>query len=865
MDNKNLKINIHQPSKESLNNLNNLNNNINGNNNTIIDEQTPRTILSTEDITQGPTHTYDSILINKSNNNNYQNQSMNNNNNHLHPRSHSQNGSILNSKQPPPKQQHINVFNDLINKQSSDYRDIKFKDKINSQNQSTNNTTANTTTITKNFINNVSFDDMNRRFDDDSEPDSDDDIGWDLYNIKRGIVKPKEFKSQQIDINSYLSIGGSTSATINNGNNGTRRNSINPEEIKYPKKPSLDPEEIKYPRRTSLNPEEIKYPRRTSLSPEEIKYPRRTSLNPEEIKYPRRNSTNNNDLDLPTNSNSTNSKLNYNLYQTIPITNLRSYSISKKHKLYDKLYNNEILPNLPILPNRTILIYISSRIHTWVALDWILTKFIENGDKIIIVSTIDPNIFENNNKKCKNKKRRKSSTTPLNNDVSIDEMEFDSPIDRYNYKSLPENLIHITKNLMKYILNIINPNLIVEFTVELVAGKTKQVLKDMFKLYEPNLMCIGAKHNRYVGEPISTFITSKLSGRLIKIFPLPVIVVPAVNMNEFENNLKNQINGETGDSKVENENKDKKTDDNLNSKRSRSISSITSESISNSSNSDEINSIASSLSCNSNSNTNSNEQPIPYDSTTIISEKYNEYKIHLNLKINEIKKDSSFANDENYYSNLISTISDNSLNLCNSLLVLKPNILENYESCKIAKLITGSSLFDNDKIYSTKSLLDPVVEKKKVINIPKEHKMSFKEVREQLKQQQLQQKLQEQQDQQQQQQQQQEEEDQALQSPIEDSTNQTSLKWSLGLEKPIRNYTTTNRDLSNGSSSIKSLGLGSGSGDNLSKNSTNSNEDINLLNSEEIINNAGQINNNQNNDLKIKKKKSKKFWKLFGK
>ena len=38
-------------------------------------------------------------------------------------------------------------------------------------------------------------------------------------------------------------------------------------------------------------------------------------------------------------------------------------------------------------------------------------------------------------------------------------------------------------------MKVINPKIIARITVELVEGDTKEVLQDMYRLYEPNLVC----------------------------------------------------------------------------------------------------------------------------------------------------------------------------------------------------------------------------------------------------------------------------------------------------------------------------------------------------------------------------------------
>ncbi|CAI5760027.1 unnamed protein product [Candida verbasci] len=353
-------------------------------------------------------------------------------------------------------------------------------------------------------------------------------------------------------------------------------------------------------------------------------------------------------------------------YPTKPITTSRGCSFTKRHKLYESLYNYK-LSIRPVLPHRTILIYISARIHTWVALDWILNKFIENGDKIIIVAAIDEEPI----------KRKHKHTIPVKSTNTFQ---------RYRQRNQPENILTICKDIMNYCMTVMNPNIITRITVELVTGETKQVLKDMYRLYEPNLVCTGTKPNTRTGAPLKSWLSSKLTDRLVKNFPLPVIVVPAVNMCQFENELESNLNGKT------------------------TIHEIESDSDSES----DVSSIASDVSDVSNES---------YESYDEIATLYIDFKKDLSKELKQLEE---LPLNENYFTNFAKLISDTSLNLCEDIIKVQPTFTGS--GAKLARMITGSNNFGHQP-YKTKSLLAPQ-EKKPT---PKEHKLSFKEVQEQLK------------------------------------------------------------------------------------------------------------------------------------
>lgn len=84
-----------------------------------------------------------------------------------------------------------------------------------------------------------------------------------------------------------------------------------------------------------------------------------------------------------------------------------------------------------------------------------------------------------------------------------------------------------------------------------------------------------------------------------------------------------------------------------------------------------------------------------------------------------------------YYVNIAKAITDNSIDQCSQIIAVQPE--SNGQGAQLARAITGSNSF-GVSTYRTKSLLAPQEdEQEKKKDAPKEHKLSFKEVSEQLK------------------------------------------------------------------------------------------------------------------------------------
>ena len=614
------------------------------------------------------------------------------------------NGDLTNKSK---RQQANDLYNSLRNKQSDNYRFVEFTDK-----KPTPGAQPQLQPQPRQYVKQVSFDDINIQYDMDDIPDPDDDFGWELYKLKnRDRLSGTNNNNPNNSLPGYL-VGSS----IGRGRGlGRGRDTLRtPSPLGNVGSSRLSPS----PNRTSLNYEDLDLETRLDIA--------------QMIQYP-----------------------------STPITTKRFCTLKKSHKKFDQLYKDQLYRIIrPMF--RTILVYISGRIHTWVALDWILSKFIEDGDHIIIIASIDPCLL--NTKDYKDRSRRSTSRTRMSlspakigsqsslirgNTLSPQRSRTDEsqpfqptsdiydPFIRLKEKSRPENIVKIANNLMDYIMKIINPKIITRITVELVEGDTKGVLQDMYRLYEPSLVCTGAKPNARVGAPLRSWQSSKLTDRLIKNFPLPVIAVPAVNMCEFEYDLQNKLNGtinaKTIDQQnelnvlnniLENGNTNNEEEDDSESGEENDDNDNDNNNNDNDDDYDEndVRSIQSSVSMSSEDS---------YDSFIEVADVYLEHKRDLQKDLQHLEQTQSI-NNENYYADMVKLISDESVALCTEIISIQPNFIGN--GAKLAREITGSNSFGNVP-YKTKSMLDPSAPGGgggSGINGNKPS-LSFKELKEQLK------------------------------------------------------------------------------------------------------------------------------------
>lgn len=367
------------------------------------------------------------------------------------------------------------------------------------------------------------------------------------------------------------------------------------------------------------------------------------------------------------------------VYPTTPIITFRGATVARVHRQWDDLYkgrlnNPEHGFRKPILPNRVILVYISGRRHTWVALDWILRLFIEDGDTVVVVSAID------NKQMLKQRRGTTGWTLPRKH------LHPQQPMTarmRLRMRNSPEYMTTLSNDVMRYMMEVINPDKIARVCLELCVGKTKEVLREMYKLYEPNLACTATKVNLGVTAPLRAWNLRKITDQMVLHFPLPLVVVLPMNMARYEHTLEEDIDARYGTTPdpVEQSPYDQWDPE---------ASDVASVDLMELLNLEDL-----------------------YLSYEEISKIYWDYKKDMRRQITRLKKE---PRDDEFFANFLRLISDKLVALCNELHDVNPDFKG--KGAKVARAITGSNAFGAIP-YKTKSLLEPekpLLEKTKLQN-----------------------------------------------------------------------------------------------------------------------------------------------------
>lgn len=232
-------------------------------------------------------------------------------------------------------------------------------------------------------------------------------------------------------------------------------------------------------------------------------------------------------------------------YPTTPIITFRGTTLARTHEKWDDLYKMNLYNAdngwlRPTLPNRVILVYISGRMHTWVALDWLFRSFVENGDTVVVVAAIDLRQL------LKQRHGRSGAGKGYRAPAYAGRPQAMTTKMRLRQRNSPEYMATLAHDVMDYCMEVMNPDVIARVCLELCVGKTKQVLKEMYKLYEPNLVCTATKVNLGVTAPLRAWNSRKITDKLVSQFPLPVIVVLPMNMAHYEHHLEVEIDEKYG-------------------------------------------------------------------------------------------------------------------------------------------------------------------------------------------------------------------------------------------------------------------------------------------------------------------------------
>lgn len=353
-------------------------------------------------------------------------------------------------------------------------------------------------------------------------------------------------------------------------------------------------------------------------------------------------------------------------YPTTPIITFRGCTMARTHEKWDdlykmRLYNKENGWRKPVLSNRVILVYISGRMHTWTALDWVLNSFISDGDTVVVTLAIAL-------ERLLRQKHKITSSYPNHRGQAL------TPRMRLRQRNTPEYMKTLTKDIMDYCLEVINPNVIARVCLDLCVGGSREVLQEMYKLYEPNLVCTGSKVNTGVTAPLRAWTSHKITDKLVSTFPLPVIVVTALNMSTFETSLEDIVDNRYGFKRDVLPNEDEAAWD----PDASDLESLRLIDLELSVKLDDL-----------------------YSSYEEISKIYWDYKRNMNKEITRLKKK---PRDEEFFANFLRSISDDLAKLCDELRSINPDFKG--KGARVARAITGSNSFGTVP-YKMKLMLAP--------------------------------------------------------------------------------------------------------------------------------------------------------------
>ncbi|CDR45705.1 CYFA0S19e02036g1_1 [Cyberlindnera fabianii] len=181
-------------------------------------------------------------------------------------------------------------------------------------------------------------------------------------------------------------------------------------------------------------------------------------------------------------------------YPTSAAFDGNAFTLRLKHK-----GQNQVKSDLKPRHSRW-LVYLTGRMHTWVGLDYVVDKLLQDGDELIIVSRV-PKMF----------------------------------LDEYDYDETEAMFKETVERIADYVHNICNPKLSFKLNIDIfIHEHTKKTLAETIAIYEPHLLVVVNKPNSRFLEPSSWNMTSRLSHKILKDFAIPVIIVPALTTNEYE-------------------------------------------------------------------------------------------------------------------------------------------------------------------------------------------------------------------------------------------------------------------------------------------------------------------------------------------
>lgn len=214
-------------------------------------------------------------------------------------------------------------------------------------------------------------------------------------------------------------------------------------------------------------------------------------------------------------------------YPTEPNVKHNSLATSFKHRDFDGYVSKK--DNL-----RTLLVYITGRRHSWVALDYVIGKLLKDGDHIVILTRIPISYKHKFASKIISKdESNTTSTTSFSHHLSNGKKN-SRPNTSKSIKTDTSLFKTISDNIQKYVEFLIGDSKIVSFTIDIALyDSTSRLLKESVSIYDPCAIITSTKPNLKFQRK-HTWNTSRITDRLVKNFEIPITVVPAFTLNQFE-------------------------------------------------------------------------------------------------------------------------------------------------------------------------------------------------------------------------------------------------------------------------------------------------------------------------------------------
>lgn len=166
-------------------------------------------------------------------------------------------------------------------------------------------------------------------------------------------------------------------------------------------------------------------------------------------------------------------------------------------------------PNSP----RTILCYISGRKHTWVSLDWLLKRFSQDVDHLVIIT----NLPKMSNHRSRSRSRSRSTaprsrsaapSTHSSSGVSSIQRTLSADGHGDHNKHVHEHWLEwasgydadqikeTLNNILRYVTTILPDHRAVKVTVEIVIGKLQKIVVDAINVYGPDLIVLSSLRSK---------------------------------------------------------------------------------------------------------------------------------------------------------------------------------------------------------------------------------------------------------------------------------------------------------------------------------------------------------------------------------